>query len=77
MAERREKLKAIRSQEVAFPNDFKPGNLAANLHKAYGEQAGEAFDTQIVKVIKINDTIGWCGLEYTAIGAKGTAVVPD
>ena len=34
-------------------------------------------DTQIVKVIKINDTIGWCGLEYTAIGAKVTAVVPD
>ena len=50
MAERREKLKAIRSQGVAFPNDFKPGNLAANLHKAYGEQAGEAFDTQVVKV---------------------------
>jgi len=50
MAERREKLKAIRSQEVAFPNDFRPGNLAANLHKAYGEQAGEAFDTQVVNV---------------------------
>src|SRR5665647_3113091 len=50
MAERREKLKAIRSQGVAFPNDFRPGNLAANLHKAYGEQAGEAFDTQAVKV---------------------------
>ncbi len=50
MAERREKLKAIRSQGVAFPNDFKPGNLAVNLHKAYGEQAGEAFDTQVVKV---------------------------
>ena len=50
MAERREKLKTIRGQGVAFPNDFRPGNLAANLHKAYGEQAGEAFETQIVKV---------------------------
>lgn len=34
-------------------------------------------DTQIVKVVKIDNTIGWMGYEYTAIGAKGTAVIPD
>jgi lysyl-tRNA synthetase class 2 len=50
MAERREKLKAIRSHGVAFPNDFKPGNLAANLHMAYGEQTSEYFEEQVVKV---------------------------
>lgn len=34
-------------------------------------------DTQIVKVIKINDTIGWMAHSYTAIGAVSAAVVPD
>lgn len=34
-------------------------------------------DTQIVKVIKINNTIGWMAHGYTAIGAVATAVVPD
>lgn len=34
-------------------------------------------DTQIVKVIKINDTIGWMAHGYSAIGAVVTAVVPD
>lgn len=34
-------------------------------------------DTEIVKVIKINDTIGWMAHGYSAIGAVVTAVVPD
>lgn len=34
-------------------------------------------DTQIVKVIKINNTIGWMAHGYSAIGAVVTAVVPD
>jgi hypothetical protein len=34
-------------------------------------------DTQIVKVIKINDTIGWMAHGYTAIGAVAAAVIPD
>lgn len=34
-------------------------------------------DTQIVKVIKINNTIGWMAHGYTAIGAVAAAVVPD
>lgn len=34
-------------------------------------------DTTIVKVIKINDTIGWMMHGFTAIGAVQTAVVPD
>ena len=31
IAERREKLAAIRKQGVAFPNDFKPAHRAADL----------------------------------------------
>jgi len=34
-------------------------------------------DTQVVKVIKINDTIGWMAHGFSAIGAVVTAVVPD
>lgn len=34
-------------------------------------------DTQVVKVVKINNTIGWMAHGYTAIGAVATAVVPD
>lgn len=34
-------------------------------------------DTQIVKVVKIDNTIGWMAHGYSAIGAVVTAVVPD
>jgi hypothetical protein len=34
-------------------------------------------DTEIVKVIKIDNTIGWMAHAYSAIGAVVTAVVPD
>ena len=33
--------------------------------------------TQIHKFIKIDNTIGWMGHGYTAIGAVTTAVIPD
>jgi hypothetical protein len=34
-------------------------------------------DTQIVKFVKIDNTIGWMAHGYSAIGAVVTAVVPD
>lgn len=34
-------------------------------------------DTQVLKVVKINNTIGWMAHAYTAIGAVAAAVVPD
>jgi hypothetical protein len=34
-------------------------------------------DTQIVRVVKISDSIGWMAEGRTAIGAYATAVVPD
>ena len=34
-------------------------------------------DTEVLKVVKINGTIGWMAHAYSAIGAVVTAVVPD
>ena len=34
-------------------------------------------DTEVVKVVKISDTVGWMAHGYSAIGAVVTAVVPD
>jgi lysyl-tRNA synthetase class 2 len=50
MAERREKLAAIRAQGVAFPNDFKPTHLAIDLHQAYGEMTKEALAEKNISV---------------------------
>lgn len=36
-----------------------------------------ATDTQVLYMTKINNTIGWMGNAYSAIGAVVTAVVPD
>ena len=48
IAERREKLKAIRSQGVAFPNDFKPKHKAAALHAQYAALDKETLDPQAI-----------------------------
>lgn len=50
IAERREKLKAIRQQGVAFPNDFKPTHSAAPLQASYAHLDNEALDPQAVTV---------------------------
>ena len=49
IAERREKLNAMRQAQtdgkgVAFPNDFKPEHHAANLHQAHGDKDAEALN---------------------------------
>ena len=50
IAERREKLAAIRGQGVAFPNDFKPRNHAADLQQKYGELPNEELEPQGISV---------------------------
>ena len=50
IAERREKLKAIREKGVAFPNDFKPEHVAADLHTHHGEKAHEELEAGAVTV---------------------------
>jgi len=51
IAERREKLKALRAAQaagagVAFPNDFKPADRAAALQAAHGATDAEALEAQ-------------------------------
>jgi len=50
IAERREKLAAIRSAGVAFPNDFKPAHHAADLHHRHGQVPNDELEPQAVKV---------------------------
>ncbi|HEY7986824.1 MAG TPA: lysine--tRNA ligase [Methylophilaceae bacterium] len=50
IAERREKLKAIREQGVAFPNDFNRTHLAGDLHAAHAEKSGEELEVQHIQV---------------------------
>ena len=48
IAERREKLKALRAaQAVAFPNDFKPANRAADSLAAFDGKSKEELDAEI------------------------------
>ncbi|MDI1350727.1 lysine--tRNA ligase [Aquabacterium sp.] len=49
VAERREKLAAIRAQGVAFPNDFKPADRAGALHAAHDGTESEVLAAQGVK----------------------------
>ncbi len=50
IAERREKLRAIRAQGVAFPNDFKPTHHAADLQARYSELPNDELEPQAVAV---------------------------
>jgi lysyl-tRNA synthetase class 2 len=50
IAERRNKLKALREQGVAFPNDVRPTHRAADLHAEHGEKAGEELEPQGIRV---------------------------
>ncbi|MFC5475330.1 lysine--tRNA ligase [Paraherbaspirillum soli] len=51
IGERRAKLSALRTQGVAFPNDFRPTHKAADLHARYAELDNEALDAAAVKVV--------------------------
>ncbi|HMO45583.1 MAG TPA: lysine--tRNA ligase [Rubrivivax sp.] len=50
LAERREKLAALRRQGVAFPNDFKPRHHAADLHHRWGQVPNEELEPQAIRV---------------------------
>ena len=51
MAERREKLKALRAQGIAFPNDFKPQHHAAALHQQHREEPNEELESKGIAVV--------------------------
>ncbi|MDO3528586.1 lysine--tRNA ligase [Ralstonia pseudosolanacearum] len=50
MAERREKLAALRQQGVAYPNDFCPTHHAADLHTRYSETDQPTLEAANVEV---------------------------
>ena len=50
MAERREKLKALRAGGIAFPNDVKPGHRAEALFAQYDGKTKEELEPLAVKV---------------------------
>ena len=50
VTERREKLAAIRQQGVAFPNDFKPAQRAAELLRQHGDQTNEELEPLAITV---------------------------
>jgi lysyl-tRNA synthetase, class II len=44
VAERRDKLRALRAAGNAFPNDFRRKDLAASLHRSYADKTKEALE---------------------------------
>ena len=50
IAERRDKLAAIRARGVAFPNDFKPRHHAADLQHRHGQVSNEELEPQAIRV---------------------------
>ena len=48
--ERREKLKALRAEGVAFPNDFRPKHRMGELAASYGALDKPALEAQNVRV---------------------------
>ena len=51
IAERRDKLNALRLQGVAFPNDFKPRHHAAVLHQQHGAEPNEELEPKGIHVV--------------------------
>ena len=50
IAERRDKLAALRQAGIAFPNDFRPDTLAAQAHDQFGDLDQETLESRGVQV---------------------------
>jgi len=50
VAERRAKLKALREQGIAFPNDCRRAHLAADLHREHGSKSNEELEPAQLQV---------------------------
>jgi lysyl-tRNA synthetase class 2 len=49
IAERREKLSALRTQGIAFPNDFKPADHAGDLHRLHEGKDAATLDAEPIQ----------------------------
>ena len=78
IAERREKLKTLREGgAVAFPNDFKPRDRAAQLHQAHAAIEKEAFDADIAAGKKIAASIAGRMMLKRVMGKASFATLQD
>jgi lysyl-tRNA synthetase class 2 len=50
IAERRQKLTALREEGIAFPNDFRRNVMAGELHAEYGDKTKEELEAKPVRV---------------------------
>ncbi len=50
IAERRQKLTALREEGIAFPNDFRRNVMAGELHAEYGEKTKDELEANPVRV---------------------------
>ncbi|MGD2112625.1 MAG: lysine--tRNA ligase [Gammaproteobacteria bacterium] len=50
IAQRRAKLKALREEGIAFPNDFRRNAMAGELHAEYGDKDNEVLEANPVRV---------------------------
>ncbi len=53
IAERRQKLAALRAKGNAFPNDFRPEHVAAKLHEAFDAKTKEDFEAGLIVPVVI------------------------
>ena len=79
IAERREKLAHIRTQGVAFPNDFKPKHRAAELFRLYDAMDNIELEPLAVKVSlggrmmlkRVMGKASFCTLQDASMGVSG------
>ena len=79
IAERREKLTAIRSQGTPFPNDFKPNAQAAELIRKYDQLENTELEPLAVKVSlagrmmlkRVMGKASFCTLQDASMGPTG------
>jgi len=82
IAERREKLAAIRRHGVAFPNDFKPAHHAAELLRQYDARSAEELEALEVKVSvagrmmlkRVMGKAAFCTLQDGSMGPAGSRI---
>ncbi|UDG82325.1 lysine--tRNA ligase [Candidatus Vallotia cooleyia] len=72
IAERRDKLKALRQKSIAYPNDFCPENSAANLHDRFSD-----INKDAIKTLKLNVSIAGRMRLKRIMGQASFATVQD
>jgi lysyl-tRNA synthetase class 2 len=70
--ERREKLKALRAQGIAYPNDFRRSDVAAELHAAHGAKSKEELEP-----LKVEATVAGRMVLKRVMGKASFATLQD